>query len=110
MIKAVIFDFDGVIVDSYEATIYYISKTIKHFNYPAPKKSDFKKLLGLKTRDIYQNLLPNLKDKEINKIHQHGKEESFKAVPKIILIDGVKETLKKLSKTYKLAVVSSRGE
>lgn len=110
MIKTVIFDFDGVIVDSYEATIYYMQKTLRHFNKKVPQKKDFDKLLGLKTKDILRALLPNIKEKELDKIYEYSKEESFKAVSRIILINGAKNILEQLANSYKLGVASSRGK
>lgn len=110
MIKAVIFDFDGVIIDSYEATIRYMQKTLRHFNKKIPKQKDFDKLLGLKTKDILKALLPNIKEKELDKIYEYSKKESFKAVSRIILINGAKDILKQLSNSYKLGVASSRGK
>jgi len=110
MIKAVIFDFDGVIVDSYEATIFYMQKTLRHFNKKAPAKKDFDKFLGLKARDIIKGLLPNIEEKELEKMYEYSKEESVKAVPHIVLIDGARDVLEQLSNSYKLGVVSSRGK
>lgn len=44
MLKAILFDFDGVIVDSREATIEYFQETLRHFNLPEPHKEQFAKL------------------------------------------------------------------
>lgn len=109
-IKAILIDFDGVIVDSYEATIYYFQKTLKHFGKRIPNKKEFDKLLGLKTSEMFKRLLKGESKEEVEKIYEYSKEESFKAIPKIKLIKNADKIIKQLASSYKLAVVSSRGE
>lgn len=110
MLKAIFFDFDGVIIDSKEATIAYFQETFRHFRLPVPTKKDFTGLLGLKTIDIVKRLLPQLSDTEIQPIYEYSKEMSFKYVPRITLIDGVEVVLKNLKRQFRLGLVTSRGK
>lgn len=110
MIKTVLFDFDGVIVNSYDATIYYFQKTLADFGKRVPKKKEFEKLLGLKTHDMFKKLLVSESEEEITKIYEYSKKESIKAISRIKLINNADKVVKDLAFSYKLAIVSSRGE
>lgn len=110
MIKAIIFDFDGVIVDSYYATTNYFQKTLAHFHKRVPKDEEFKDLLGLKTKDILKNFIPDSDEEEFNKIFIYSKQQSVKAVPLITIIKDAREVIRELSRKYKLAIASSRGK
>lgn len=110
-IKSIIFDFDGVIIDSYDATIHYIQKTIKQANQPVPNREDFNGLLGLKVRDIIQKVLPpNIPDEEIDIIYEQGKKNSIAAIPLIKLTNKADKVVAQLAKDYSLAIASSRSE
>lgn len=110
MLKAIFFDFDGVIVNSRKATIEYFQETMRHFKLPVPKNEDFTKLLGLKTIDIVKNLLPNLSEEEISPIYQYSKKMSLEYVPKIKLIPQAHQVLTHLNNQYLLALITSRGK
>lgn len=109
MIKAVLFDCDGVLIDSYKSTIEYLQHTFKHFNLPIPPKESFLPLLGTKTPDIIRILQPQLTDKEFDDVHAFSMKQSLGIVDQISLMPHVKKVLTLLSHDYKLAVVSNRG-
>lgn len=110
MIKAILFDFDGVLIDSRKATVEYFQETLRHFGYPVPKEEDFESLLGLKTIDITKKLLPGIPEKKILPVFEYSKKMSLKVVPKITLFPSAKETLEKLHSEYQIALVTSRGK
>jgi len=110
MIKAVLFDFDGVIGDSSKVTLGYMMKTIRHFHLPAPSIEAFEPYKGMKTIDIYRKLFPTLSEKKIDKIFLYSSEQSLKHAHKVPLFAGVIEILNKLGKSYKLALITSRGK
>jgi pyrophosphatase PpaX len=109
-LKAIFFDFDGVIVNSRQATIEYFQETLRHFKLPVPKDEDFNKLLGLKTIDIVKNLLPNLSEEEIAPIFKYSKKMSLQYVPKIELVPQAHQVLTNLNNQYSLALITSRGK
>lgn len=110
MLKAVFFDLDGVLVDSYGITISYFQETLRHFGHPVPREKDFQGLLGLKTIDIARCLLPGISDEELHPIFEYSKEMSVKFTPKIPLAEGSVRLLTRLQKSYRLVIITNRGK
>lgn len=110
MVKTSLFDFDGVLVDSYAITVKYFQETFRNFHLAVPDERKFISLFGLKTIDILKKLQPQLTDEEVNEIFKINQALSLQYVPKIPLMPHVSEILKLLHKKYKLGIVSSRGK
>ncbi|MBI4098388.1 MAG: HAD family hydrolase [Candidatus Levybacteria bacterium] len=110
MIKAVLFDFDGVIIDSEKSTIEFFQETFRHFNLPIPQKKDFEPLAGLKTIDMVRRLLPHLPEEKITPIFEDSLIMSVKYVSRIELFPKARETLEILKKNYKLGVITNRSK
>ncbi len=108
MLKAILFDFDGVVVDTYEHTIYCFQLTLKHYNKKVPNREDFQGLLGLTTFGIIKGLLPEESEDKLEEMLGYYKIVSDKNIRMITLFNGAKEVIQKLSRNYKLAIVSSR--
>ena len=108
MIKAILFDLDGVLVDSYEYTIITFQRTLAHFNYKAPQRKDLEKLLGLTAYGILEILLPQSNEQQLSTAYEQFKIESDKAIPMIKLFNDVDTIIEKLSKKYTLGIVSNR--
>lgn len=108
MLKAVLFDLDGVLVDSYEYTVVSFQRTLAFFNKKVPKKQDFDGLLGLTAYGILEKLQPDAEKEHVDELFERFKIESDIALPMIKMFDQVDEIVKKLSKKYKLAIVSNR--
>ncbi len=110
MLQAILFDLDGVIVDSRKSTIQYFQETFRHFNLPVPKEEDFLPLLGLKTLDITKKLLPNLSEEKIHPIYKYSKKMSIKYASQITLIHGAIDVLQRLKVKYKLGILTNRSK
>ena len=112
MIKAVLFDLDGVLIDSKESTIDFIREAFKHFNYPVPDAKDFiPYMFGLKVREIIKILLPSgASEEEISKISKYGMGLSEKYVGRILPMQNAALVLKKLKKRHKIALITNRGK
>lgn len=111
MIEALLFDFDGVIVDSWDSTIDYFSETLNYFNYPTPQRKDFISLLGLKSIDITRGLLPkDVDEQKLQEIHEYSKKMSLKYITHVKLIEKAITIIKQLKKSYKIGLVTSRGK
>jgi len=104
MIKLIIFDYDGVIVDSF-ANVHAVYKLIcKKLGKKCPAKlADFKKVYGHSSHECYNNL--GFSEEERIKGNLIFKEEILKKEQKPF--EGISEVLKKLHKNYQLALVSS---
>jgi phosphoglycolate phosphatase len=104
MIKLIIFDYDGVIVDSFP-NVHDVYKIIcKKLGKSCPEKlDDFKKVYGHSSSECYSQL--NFSEEERIKGNMIFKEEILKKEPKPF--DGIIETLKELHKNHKLVVISS---
>jgi phosphoglycolate phosphatase len=104
MIKLIVFDYDGVIVDSFPNihSVYQIICQKLGKSYPEDFE-DFKKIYGHSSSECYSQL--GFSEEERIKGNMIFKEEILKKDAK--LFDRIIEVLKKLHKDYKLAVISS---
>ncbi len=86
MIKGVLFDFDGTIVDSERSRFESINKTLERYNIKISKNDWNKKYLRLNTRPIFEQILKeNNIDADSNLLY----DESHKLREKIIINGGV---------------------
>lgn len=58
MIKAILFDLDGVLVDSYLAWFALFNQTLKHFNFPEITEDVFRRHWGQSTEEDVRIFLP----------------------------------------------------
>ena len=104
MVKLIIFDYDGVIVDSFP-NVHDVYKIIcKKLKKSCPEDlEDFKRLYGHSSSEAYSQL--GFSEKERIKGNIIFKEEILKKEPNPF--GGIIKVLKDLHKNYKLAVISS---
>ncbi len=105
--KAVIFDYDGVIVDSLDVVQVIYKEIAKHFNNPI--FADMKKNIDFCDVD-WRKTLKNVgitERKDIDKIKKIYIEEFNKHKELTKLVPDIKEVLEILKKNYKLAVASN---
>ncbi|MFH0869874.1 MAG: HAD-IA family hydrolase [archaeon] len=107
MIKAIIFDFDGTLVDA--IPIFTRNANILARKYGYPELNDFSKLRDRELKDIIENemKIPLLRlPKYAVELKQMALEEFKKAKP----FPGIGELLKALSAKYKLGILTSNSE
>lgn len=104
MIKLIIFDYDGVIVDSF-LNVHDVYRIIcKKLGKSCPEDLEsFKKVYGNSSSECYSQL--GFSEEERIKGNMIFKEEILKKESKPF--EGIIEVLKRLHKNYKLAVISS---
>ena len=104
MVKLIIFDYDGVIVDSFP-NVHAVYQIIcnKLGKSCSENLEDFKKVYGHSSSGYYSQL--GFSEEERIKGNKIFKEEILKKDPKPF--KGIIKVLKKLHKDYKLAVISS---
>lgn len=109
MFKAVIFDVDGVLLDSFEANFTFYQKLMAHAGYSFPNREGFRNLFHLSMLDTIKEVTGSASEEEIRKIWNVGKNRII-AYPTEMLAVPPKaaETIKILSKKYLLGIVTSR--
>lgn len=105
MIKAILFDMDGVLIDSHDAWFYIFNKAYKKFENKQMSVEDFDKLLWAKAFDKVAKDYFSVPIKEIRDYYKEIYEDYR---TRLNVIEGTEEALSMLkSKNIKLAVVSN---
>ena len=105
-IKAVLFDMDGVLIDSFEAWFHVFNSALKHFTNKTVTKQEFtKNCWAIDSSIIVPKYFPGIDIEEITDYYQ----ENFLDFDKHIkILPNVTETLKKLkNNNIKTAVVTN---
>jgi beta-phosphoglucomutase len=105
MIKAVVYDFDGVIVDTEKNRFDELRKMLKKDNLHL-KASWFKEIIGKKTGHFLREKFPDLTQSAIDKIISLRRKSIIKNTKKIKAMPGIEKTIKSLSKKYVLALTT----
>ena len=107
MIKAVIFDIDGVLADSLDANTRFFQNLMVEAGYKPPTKKEYSSLFHLTMMDVVKELTKSKSEKEIQRVFEMGKILPY-PISYLKSPNGSKKVIEQLSKKYKLALVSSR--
>lgn len=102
MIKAIVFDFDGTLIDTIDSIWREYERVARVMKLPRVSYRDFTQQMGKPWVQALRGLWPDIDIEEFNRNYRKDME---KAAP----IDGVTETLHRLKKEYVLGIMSSRG-
>lgn len=108
MIKAVIFDIDGVLLDSFEANLNFYQNLMRVSGYPPPVRDEFSTLFHLSMWDAIRVLTKSASEDEIRKIWEVGKSRVGYDTNLLRMPSDAEETVQVLSRDYLLAIVTSR--
>lgn len=109
MIKAIIFDVDGVLIDSLNANVKFYQDLLVHVGYKSPPRSEIFKLLHLPMMDVIKILTKLTSEKEIKRIWQIGKSRSVPYPYDLVSTPkDLEQTIKDLNKKYSMGIVTSR--
>src|SRR3989304_7052157 len=109
MIKAVIFDIDGVLLDSFEANLKFFQDLMIKFGYPPPTKEEFPPIFHLNMWNAIRVLTKSDSEEEIKKIWEAGGSREIKYPTELLFMpESAEEEVKGLSKNYALAIVTNR--
>jgi len=108
MIKAVLFDIDGVLIDSVRANYEFYKHIFGKFFNTIITLGEYKKLHHLSIKEQALRIRTDLSESQVRSIENYG-EQNYKRFYKYVKLNPyVKELLETLSKNYKLGVVTSR--
>lgn len=109
MIKAVLFDVDGVLLDSFEANLIFFQKLMPMVGYPAPTRDQYRKCFHLSMLDVIKKLTASSSETEVIKIFEIGRKAVIKYPYSLIKTPAkMSNTILDLHKKYKLGIVTSR--
>lgn len=106
--KLICFDMDHTLVRANKTHIIAFNKAFQKNNLPKIKSKKLKKTFGLVGKKVVKKFFPELSAKQAKKVLDDHDNLVIKETKKYsIPFFGVKRILKKLSKSYKLALVSN---
>ena len=109
MIKAVLFDIDGVLLDSFEAGLLFFQDILAHMGYPKPNRDEYRKAFHLPLTLALKHLAKADITEELERLHEIvGKVQYHSEL--LTEPPHTKETLKTLSKNYKLGIITNRDK
>ena len=109
MIEAVIFDVDGVLLDSFDANLKFFQNLMEKAGYPAPTREDFPSIFHFSMRDAIKVLAKSESDEEIQRIWEMGKGRDVEYPLDLLKMpEGATETIMELNRTYPMGIVTSR--
>jgi phosphoglycolate phosphatase len=107
--KALIYDFDGVIVDSSEANEFYYNRLLRHFGLP-PVRAEQKEIIQTRTsQEVIELLFNNPTIIEEARVLEK-KMDNDEIIPMIQLEPYIRETLEGLKNRYRTAIATNRGK
>ncbi len=110
MIKAVLFDCDGVLINSFEANFIHYTGLLHHIGVREISREEYSKIFHLSLRDNLKRLMKGRSVEEIQKAFDWAVNRA-KTVYRHDLLKtpkGLKKTIETLHGKYVLAVVTSR--
>jgi pyrophosphatase PpaX len=109
MIKAVIFDIDGVLLDSFEANLKFFQDLMIRAGYNPPTRKEYPNYFHLTMWNAITKLTGLTSEDEIKKIWEIGKNREIRYPVELLKIpEGAEAVIDFLSHDYKLAIVTSR--
>lgn len=109
MITAVLFDIDGVLLDSFEANLKFYQDLLVKAGHKPPTREEFPKFFHLSMMAFIRAQLKSSPDEEIQRVFALGQSRAARyPVELLTMPDGAEQVIAALGKKYKLGIVSSR--
>jgi HAD superfamily hydrolase (TIGR01549 family) len=107
MIKAVIFDIDGVLVDSFDANVKFFSEIFSKAGYVPPTREQYRHMFHISMYDLIRLIAKNPDEKEMARIVKIAKSVQF-PVEEMIVTQESSGVIINLARKYKLGIVTGR--
>lgn len=107
MIKAILFDIDGVLVDSVKANAQLYREVLGYFGFPGPSDEEQARNNHMPFIDNIRLYAAGATDEQVQRMFDYGVALT-RDHSQLVLMDGVATTLDQLLDKYILGVVSSR--
>ncbi|KKW10645.1 MAG: putative phosphatase [Parcubacteria group bacterium GW2011_GWA2_49_9] len=107
--KAVLFDIDGVLLDSFDAGLRLFQDMLASMGYPKPTRREFRKVFHLPLVPVLKHFTKSELTEELERIHELVEKIPYHS-ELLSEPEHAKETLMTLSKSYKLGIVTSRNK
>ena len=108
-LKAVIYDFDGVIVDSRQANEFYYNRLLKHFGLPPVPAAQLELIYTRTSREVINVLFTDPAQAEAARALEKTMDNTD-ITPMIKIEPHIKETLTILKNRYRTAIATNRGK
>ena len=109
MIKALVFDIDGVLIDSFDANLKFFQDLLSKAGYKPPTKKEYSPIFHLSMLDVIRICTKSSDEKEIKRVWEMGRSRIVKYP--IFLLKTTKDlekTIIELSGKYLLGIVTNR--
>ncbi|MFA5184026.1 MAG: HAD family hydrolase [Patescibacteria group bacterium] len=110
MMKAVIFDIDGVLLDSFEANLKFFQDLLSQAGYEPPTREELRPIFHYSMIDTIKALTQSREEEEICRLWEIGRrQEGVKYdLGLLTMPTGTAAVIKTLSENYSLGIVTSR--
>ncbi len=109
MIKAVIFDIDGVLLDSFEANFKFYQNLMARSGYPPPTRKEFPEIFHLSMWDAIKKLTGLNSEEDIKHIWEMEESREVEYPLELLSIPtGAERIIEELSTNYSLGIATSR--
>ncbi|MGQ9664107.1 MAG: HAD family hydrolase [bacterium] len=102
--KAILFDLDGVLINSYYFWFNLFNHTLEHFGKKRISLTVFRRHWGKSTKEDVKNFMP---ERSVKEIRTYFYKQMHRFIPYMKINPDAKYVLKKLYKQYKLGCVSN---
>lgn len=109
MIKAVIFDVDGVLLDSFEANLKFHHDLMTKAGYIPASREEYKKMFPRTMLDNIKTITKSNSEEEIQRVFQMGVNREVRYPVELLNFpEQMKDTIELLSRNYVLGIMTSR--